>query len=122
MFTVTKSADRLIKTQIFINSVKTGAPQIQFKTIDRFIKWKELDGGSKISVKFDLIRFYNPDNKATAYILSDSFDRLACIAHPDLEEIHAWLIEHGYKAEKDFYIQDYGMSEETWNEWNTSND
>lgn len=122
MFTVTKSADRLIKTQIFINSVKTGAPQIQFKTIDRFIKWKELDGGSKVSVKFDLIRLYNTDNKATAYILSDSLDRLACIAHPDLEEIRTWLTKHGYKPEKDFYIQDYGMSEETWNEWNTSND
>lgn len=116
MFTVIKYADRFTKTQTFINSVKTAAPQIQFNTIGRFIKWKEQDDGSKIYGKFDLIRFYCPDNKTTSYILSDTFNLLACVAHPDLEEIYTWLIEHDYKAEKDFYIQNYGMNEETCNE------
>lgn len=46
-------------------------------------------------------------------------DRMvACAVTRDLNEINEWLAAHGWKTEHKWYIEDNGMTEETWQMWN----
>ncbi len=86
------------------------------KSVGEYCKWKELRMGSRLQVKIEVFEVKN-DNFC-AYMVVDSFRRVAAQLQPDKKEVLGWLKEHGYKPVKQWYLEDYGMTEETWNEWN----
>lgn len=108
-----KMSERTIKATPMLAAYRASG----FKTTDmgRWCKWKELDYG-RIQVKFDVYRVVN--DMITVYLMCDSLDRVAAPMTESKEEVLGWLKEHGYKPEKQWYIEDYGMDEETWEEWN----
>jgi hypothetical protein len=114
-----KKSERKTKIQDAFNTWKQlGAT---FENEGRYMKWKEVSNG-RMAVKFDIykVRVVNKNFNldSTFYVFSDTLDRMALSDDKvDWGEICTWLKEHGYKTEKDFYIQDQGMSEEAYEEW-----
>lgn len=109
----------LKKSERTINAKKalTTYKKIGFtvENLGEFRKWKELPDG-RIAVKMTVYKVENED--CTAYFLEDILGRFACEAVTDAKEVFDWLKEKGYKTDKEFYLNDYGMDEETWEEWN----
>ena len=87
--------------------------------VAEYSKWHELPNG-RIQVTLKLMKIQANNN--AGYILEDNMGMLASYAISDLGEMKKFLVDHGFKPIKDWYIQDCGMSDETWKEWNTSND
>lgn len=113
-----KKSERKTKIQNAFNTWKQlGAT---FEDEGRYMKWKEVSNG-RMTVKFDVwkVRVVNKEFNidSTFYVFSDTLDRMAFNGEVTWGEVSAWLKEHGYKTEKDFYIQDQGMSEEAYEEW-----
>lgn len=77
-----------------------------------------LSNGSKVSEQLT-IKSYDarPVGGNLVYVLVDNFDMWASDT-ATLEEIKAFLKDNGFKTTHDWYVQDNGMSEETWQEWN----
>ena len=113
-----KKSERNLKTQDVFNTWK--ALGATFENEGRFMKWKEVSNG-RLAVKFDVykVRIVNKDFNidTTSYIFSDTLDRIAFNGYASYGEICDWLKEHGYKSEKNFYIEEQRMSEESYNEW-----
>ena len=108
-----KKSERIIKTSVLIKSMKANGAE--FENLGEFMKWKELADGSRLSVSMTLYQVKANSNKC--YFFSDSLGRMASPMVVDRKEAVDWLKNHGYKTTHDFYIEDYGMSEETWKEW-----
>ena len=117
--TLTKKADRVLPVRAFIACLRSNGMEIV--NLGDFRKWKELRDGSRLSVKLTLYRASASNGKA-AYFFSDSLDRIACAVNPNLEEMTAFLRDHGYKSDHDFYVEDYGMTEESYREWNSASE
>lgn len=113
-----KRPDRFIKAAALTKTMKDAGGIV--KEIAEYSKWRNLNDGSRIQMTLIVIKMANLGN--TAYILKDNLGMLASYPTQDLNEIKAFLAEHGFKPIKDWYLQDCGMTEETWNAWNTSND
>ena len=55
--------------------------------------------------------------RKTAIAFLDGLNRLQYQAD-NAKELMKFLADKGYKTSKKFYMEDLGMSEESWNEWN----
>lgn len=111
--TIIKKSERNLKARHLIAGLKDSGNTV--KEIGKFSKWIEVYNG-KLQWSNTLYEI-EADGK-TAYFLVDSLGWVACVINPDKNDVMDWLKNHGYKTEKDWYIEDYGMSEETWNAWN----
>lgn len=113
-----KKSERKIKVQNAFNTWKTLGATIENE--GRYMKWKEVSNG-RMSVKFDIykVKVVNKDFNLNSvfYVFSDTLDRVAFSDCASWGEVSDWLKKYGYKTEKDFYIQDQGMSEEAYEEW-----
>ena len=107
-----KKSERTIKTEPMLSAYREGG--FETTNIGTYCKWKELQDG-RVQVKMTV---YKVAGAMTVYMMSDTLGRVAAPMTEDLDEVKAWLTEHGYKPEKQWYMEDYGMDEETWNAWN----
>lgn len=112
--TLTKKSDRVLKTAAFIKAIRSVGGDV--KNLGEFRRWKELSDGSRLSVSLTLYRV--SANGKTGYFFSDSLGRVACPLCPDLAEMKNFLHDKGYKTDRDFYIEDYGMTPEDYAAWN----
>ena len=85
--------------------------------VGTYCKWKDLPDGGRLQVELTIYRLECPGGQ-TCYMVEDALGRVATELQIDKAEVMDWLEEHGYKTEKRWYLEDYGMSEETWAEWN----
>lgn len=120
-----KKSKRILKADAFNVGLKSVGGVV--KEVAEYSKWHELQSGEHIScrvqvkmliVKVDMSKV----NGAVGYYLKDGIGMVASDIVTDINDIKCWLDNHGYKTIHDWYVQDYGMSEETWKEWNKSND
>ena len=112
-----KKSERIFK----LHDVLKGASAIGYHThrVGEYRRWKELPDGSRLSVKIDVFFIKNlADPTIKGYVLGDTFGRLAAPIVPNKEEVMQWLKDHEYKTDKQFYMEDCGMTLETWNQWN----
>lgn len=109
-----KKSERKIRTADMINTWKVVGCHV--KNLGEYKRWVELEDG-KVSVSMTIYEA-KAEGMPTGYFLSDSLGRVACQTVLDKQEIMNWLKEHGYKTDKEFYMEDMGMDEETWEEWN----
>lgn len=81
-------------------------------------KWKELSEGGKMTVR---VRVYELTcETGTFYVMSDTLDRVMSGYEEDLNAIVQWLNENGFYTDaKEFYQKEMGMTEDTWEEWNS---
>lgn len=113
-----KRADRFIKASAMTKVIKDAGGTA--KEIAEYSKWHNINEGSRIQVTLIIIKMEANGN--TAYILKDNLGMLASYPTTDLDELKSFLTDKGFKPIKDWYLQDCGMTEETWNTWNQSND
>lgn len=113
-----KRTERCIKASAMTKVIKDAGGNA--KEIAEYSKWHSLNEGSRIQVTLRIIKLEANGN--TAYILEDNLGMLASYPNQDLAEMKTFLVDHGFKPVKDWYLQDCGMTEETWNAWNQSND
>lgn len=116
--TLLKKSDRVLKTAAFIKAIRSVGGDV--KNLGEFRKWKELSDGSRLSVSLTLYRV--SANGKTGYFFSDSLDRVANTVCPDLTEMKNFLCDKGYKTDRDWYIEDYGMDAETYAAWNAESE
>ena len=117
--TLYKKSDRVLKTAEVIRGLK--AIGCTFKELGEYSKWKEVQDG-RLQVTITIYELHKPDDTNNYYIVSDALGRLAADVQNDKAEVFDWLRTHGYKTTHDWYIEDYGMSENTWREWNNMSD
>lgn len=86
------------------------------KHVGEWDRWKEMSIGGRLQVKIDVYEVKN--DVITAYLVSDTLGRVAAPLTEDKQEVMDWLEDKGYKTDKQWYMEDYGMDEETWEEWN----
>lgn len=110
-----KKAERTLKMSDMVKNLKAFGYQIT--NIGTYKKWKDLKDGSRLSVSITIRKGVDPAQN-DFYLVEDTLGRVACPVVHSYNEVKEWLKEHGYKPEKAFYLEDYGMTEETWNEWN----
>ena len=113
-----KRSERFIKASTMFKTIKDAGGNT--KEIAEYSKWHNLNEGSRIQVTLIIVKMTNMGN--TAYILKDNTGMLASFPTQDLNELKVFLTDKGFKPIKQWYLEDCGMSEETWNEWNQSND
>ncbi len=116
MMKMIKRSERTIKARHMIAGFKNFGGES--KLIGEYSKWKELSDGSRLQVSYEIYSVSGVANSQTFYFMSDVLGNVASVATYDLGEVLEWLKNHGYKTTHDWYIQDYGMSEEVWQEWN----
>ncbi len=109
-----KKAERVLKVNNAIAAFKGNGFTV--KEVGTWCKWKDLGDYGLLQVKMDVYEVKN--DTMTFYIIGDSLDRVAAPVIENKKEIMDWLKEHGYKTEKKWYMEDYGMDESTWNYWN----
>lgn len=123
MLQLLKRKERALKVSTFLQTMRQ--MQAETKEIGEYTKWKELSDGSRLSVSVTVYkvtvdtRKFGGDKVNTLYCMKDSLGfEMQKVLTEDLEEIKTWLKEKGYKTTKQFYLEDYGMDEGTWEEWN----
>ena len=109
-----KRADRIMRIGDFAKAMR--ATGVELKELQEYRRWKDLPD-AKISVKLAIHEITHNGQKQ-GYVLEDTLGRVACQIILDKQEVLNWLKEHGYKKVKQWYLEDYGMDEETWEEWN----
>lgn len=120
-----KRSERIMKDAAFNTGMKSVGGVV--KEVAEYSKWHELQCGdhvgSRIQVKMFIVKVdLSKVNGNIGYYLKDGMGMVASDIVLDIGDIKCWLVDHGYKTIHDWYVQDCGMSEETWCEWNTSND
>lgn len=88
-------------------------------SIGRWKKWKELRDGGRVSVHIDVFELKDK-NQVQGYLIGDTLGKVAAPIVLDKQEVLDWLKDKGYKTEKQWYLEDNGMDEETWDEWNNA--
>lgn len=121
-----KKSERILKAVAFNAGLKSVGADVE--EIAEYSKWHELQNGEyagcRIQVKMFIVKadMSKVSGGVVGYYLKDGEGMIASDIVADINEIKYWLADHGYKTVHDWYIQDYGMSEETWKEWNKSDD
>lgn len=123
MLQLLKRKERTLKVSSFLHTVKQLGGEV--KEFGEYKKWKELSDGRRLSVSVTVYEMkidesnFGGDKINICYSMKDSLGmEMQKVLTQDLEEIKTWLNEKGYKTVKQFYLEDCGMSEETWEEWN----
>ena len=120
-----KRSERILKADAFNAGLKSVGGVVE--EVAEYSKWHELqngiNAGSRIQFKMfimkaDLSKIGGP----VGYYLKDGMGMVASDVVVNVNDVKDWLVGHSYKTVHDWYIQDCGMSEETWREWNASND
>lgn len=116
-----KRSERIVKAMVLNAGIKSVGGIV--KEVAEYSKWHEQDTGSRIQVKMFVIKAdFGKVNGTVGYYLKDGMGMVASDIVTDINDIKCWLDDHGYKTIHDWYVQDCGMSEKTWKEWNKSND
>ena len=120
-----KRSERILEAAAFNVGLKSIGGVV--REIAEYSKWHELQSGehtgSKVQIKMFIVKVdISKVNGSIGYYLKDSMGMVASDIVTDINDIKHWLDDHGYKTIHDWYVQDCGMSEETWKEWNKSND
>ena len=116
-----KRSERIIKAMAFNAGIKSVGGIV--KEVAEYSKWHEQDTGSRIQVKMFVMKVdLSKVNGSVGYYLKDGMGMVASDIVLGINDIKRWLVDHGYKTVHDWYVQDCGMSEETWREWNANND
>lgn len=120
-----KRSERVLKAAAFNVGLKSAGGVVS--EVAEYSKWHELQNGvcagSRIQVKMFIMKAdMSKVSGVVGYYLKDGMGMIASDIVIDINEIKCFLVDHGYKTVHDWYTQDCGMSEETWKEWNTSND
>lgn len=120
-----KRSERILKATAFNTGLKSIG--IVVKEVAEYSKWHELQSGehagNRVQIKMLIVKVdMSKVNGSIGYYLKDSMGMVASDIVTDINDIKRWLDDHGYKTIHDWYVQDYGMDEETWKEWNKSND
>ena len=120
-----KGSERLVKAAALNAGLKTAGGVV--REVAEYSRWHELqngiNAGSKVQIKMFIMKVdLSKVSGFIGYYLKDGMGMVASDSVTDINDIKCWLADHGYKTVHDWYVQDYGMSEETWREWNTSND
>lgn len=120
-----KRSERILKAAAFNTGLKSAGGVVQ--EVAEYSKWHEFQNGvhagSKIQMKMFIMKAdMSKVSGIVGYYLKDGMGMVASDIVVDINEIKCLLADHGYKTVHDWYTQDCGMSEETWKEWNTSND
>lgn len=121
----TKKSERILKADALNVGLKSAGGVV--KEVAEYSKWHELQSGEyaggRVQVKMFIVKVdMSKVNGVVGYYLKDSMSMVASDIVTDINDIKRWLAEHDYKTIHDWYVQDCGMSEETWREWNKSND
>lgn len=116
--TYIKRSERFINAANFTKPIKDNGGTV--REVGEYAKWKTVCEDSKVQVTFIILEMKVNNN--TGYILKDNFGMIASYPTQDVNELKNFLNEKGFKPIKDWYIQECGMSEETWKEWNGCND
>lgn len=122
MLELLKSSERTIKVGNFLKVMRDAGNET--REVEEFCKWKESSNGVTFQMSVTVFEITIDSRKfggdvVKAYCMKDSLGMMMQKSLTvDLEEIKNWLNEKGYKTVKRFYTEDYGMSEETWEEWN----
>ena len=99
--------------EMYIKGLKeAGASVKRFSQLHKMI---EREYGS-IEYRYNIYEISTQYGK-TAVAFHDGLNRLQYQAD-NAKELIKFLMDKGYKTSKKFYIEDCGMSEELWNEWN----
>lgn len=106
--------NRMVQASDMLNAMREAG--YETKHIGEWDRWKELRVGGRLQVKIDVYEIKN--EMMTAYLVSDTLGKVAAPLTEDKQEIMDWLKEKGYKTDKQWYLEDYGMDEEAWEEWN----
>lgn len=120
-----KRSERILKATAFNVGLKLAGGVV--REIAEYSKWHELQNGEyagcRTQVKMFIVKAdMSKVSGIVGYFLKDSMGMVASDIVTDINDIKHWLDDHGYKTIHDWYVQDCGMSEETWKEWNKSND
>lgn len=119
MIEIIKMKDRTLDASLAFKAMRDCGWKT--KHIGEFDKWKDSCNGVRRQAKVDLYEIITTDSKK-AYVLVDTFGKVMHSLNPDKQEVMNWLKDNGYKKDKDWYIEDCGMTEDTWNKWNQAED
>lgn len=114
---IIKAKNRTMKIDEYAEAMKLIGWEV--KQIAEYDRWKEVYGG-QLQDQMNVYRIKTPET--TAYVLADGLYRMASTLTADKSEVMEWLKAHGYKKDKDWYIEDAGMTEELWQAWNNAED
>lgn len=112
-----KGSERVLHIDSMLSALKETIDGFESKQIGEWCKWEELTCGGKLQVKMTI--YECKCNGKNIYTMADGLGRVAMTFSEDKAGIITWLKDHGYKRDKQWYLEDYGMSEETWNAWNS---
>lgn len=112
-----KNSERNINARHIRKAFK--ATGYSVKEIGEYSKWQELRNGGKLQVTLTV---YEIKSDNTCYLIADPLDRVAAPLIPSKSDVMDMLKKAGYKTIKKWYIEDYGMSEETWKAWNAGDE
>ena len=120
-----KRSERILKAAAFNAGLKSVGGVV--KEVAEYSKWHELqngiNAGSRIQFKMFIMEAdLSKIGGSVGYYLKDDMGMVASDVVANVNDVKDWLVGHSYKTVHDWYIQDCGMSEETWREWNASND
>lgn len=114
-----KKSERQIKASAYLKCMRKMG--FTTKHIGEWDKWKELKNDlgdfGKLQVKLDVYEM-QAEGTNKIYLVADALGMVCAQLTEDKQDIMNWLNEHGYKPEKQWYMEDYGMDEETWKAWN----
>lgn len=120
-----KRSERILKAAALNAGLKSAGGVV--REVAEYSKWHELqsgiNAGSRVQIKMFIMKAdLSKVSGVIGYYLKDDMGMIASDLVTDINDIKHWLADHGYKTIHDWYVQDCGMSEETWHEWNTNND
>ena len=122
-FKLIKKDERKLHYGNTLNSYKKNFGAV-LQSKGRYMKHKEFDYGAikgTKTVHLDICYVeikneqFGIDDKF--YVVGDTLGRICFSGEADFNEIKNWLNEKGYKTEKQFYIEEEGMSPEDYEEW-----
>lgn len=116
---VYKMAERTLDAATALKAFRAGGWQT--KEIGTFCKWKDGRFGSRYQAKVTAYEITTTDGRV-AYVMVDTLDKIMNPLEPDKATVMGWIKDHDYKPEKDWYIEDGGMTEEMWAAWNNAED
>lgn len=103
-----------INEGMYIKSSKEAGMNIKsFPQLHRMVK----KNNYSIEYTYNIYEVSNESGKKMAIAFLHG---LNCIQYQadNAKELTKFLADKGYKTSKKFYMQELGMSEESWNEWN----
>lgn len=109
-----KASERVVSGGVFRKAIREAGGIV--KELGEFSKWANLVNGGRLQKTLTIYELGGRGGKM--YLVCDSLDRAVCEMQFDKKEVFEYLKEHGWKTTKNWYMEDCGMSEETWNIWN----